>query len=48
MKNLETDGEKISHKNNCTVCYRCVNRCPKQAITVFLHSKPKWQYKFEK
>ena len=30
---------------DCTVCYRCVNKCPQKAITVFFHDKPKWQYK---
>ena len=44
MKNLEINDGAIRHKNNCTMCYRCVNLCPKQAITVFIHKKPKWQY----
>ena len=44
MKNLEHRDGKILHMNNCTLCYRCVNRCPRNAITVFIHSKPKWQY----
>jgi len=45
MKNLETTDNQITHKNNCTTCYRCVNRCPHKAITVWIHRKPKWQYK---
>jgi NAD-dependent dihydropyrimidine dehydrogenase PreA subunit len=35
----------MKNQNNCTVCYRCVNRCPQRAITVFIHKKPRWQYK---
>ena len=45
MKNLEMADGKILHNSNCTICYRCVNLCPHKAITVFFHSKPKWQYK---
>jgi len=44
VQNLENRGGKIVSNNTCIVCYRCVNRCPKQAITVFIHQKPKWQY----
>ncbi|MCL2703496.1 MAG: EFR1 family ferrodoxin [Defluviitaleaceae bacterium] len=44
MRNLENRQGAIVHNNNCTVCYRCVNLCPQKAITVFLKSKPKWQY----
>ena len=25
---------KAQGKDKCTVCYRCVNECPKQAITL--------------
>ena len=42
--NLRMRRGKIVHKNNCTVCYRCVNRCPSRAITVMFHWKPPWQY----
>jgi len=45
MKNLEAASDTIIHNSNCTICYRCVNLCPHQAITVFFHKKPKWQYK---
>jgi len=45
MKNLENTHGAIKQKNNCTVCYRCVNKCPHKAITVWIHRKPKWQYK---
>jgi len=45
MQNLEKLGGTMMHKNNCTLCYRCINLCPHKAITVFFHTKPKWQYK---
>ncbi|MCL2253179.1 MAG: EFR1 family ferrodoxin [Lachnospiraceae bacterium] len=45
MKNLKCENGVMSHMNNCTACYRCVNICPHRAITAFIKSKPKWQYK---
>ncbi len=36
---------KIQQRNNCMLCYRCVNLCPRQAATVLLHNKPKRQYR---
>lgn len=27
------DGKAIG-KDKCTMCYRCINQCPKQAITL--------------
>jgi len=45
MNNLEYQNEKIVHKFNCTICYRCINKCPQKAITVFFHEKIKEQYK---
>jgi len=44
MKNLASENGEIRQQNNCIACYRCVNRCPQKAVTVFIHSKPKWQY----
>ncbi|MCL2527031.1 MAG: EFR1 family ferrodoxin [Defluviitaleaceae bacterium] len=44
MKNLVSQDGRITHLNNCTLCYRCVNRCPQKAITVYIHIRPKWQY----
>ncbi|MCL1998024.1 MAG: EFR1 family ferrodoxin [Turicibacter sp.] len=44
MKNLERENGQIGHRGNCTMCYRCVNRCAKRAVTVFFHKKPEWQY----
>lgn len=49
MDNLEIVNGQVIQKGNCTICYRCVNACPKQAATVYLKGKPKRQYKgFEK
>jgi len=45
MHNFENVNGIITPKNNCTVCYRCINRCPKKAIRVWFRRKPKWQYK---
>ena len=43
--NLELIDGKVLQKGNCTLCYRCVNLCPKQSCTVYLHKKPEKQYK---
>lgn len=43
--NLEIVNGKVVQKSNCTLCYRCVNLCPKRSCTVYLHRKPKKQYK---
>jgi len=45
MKNFESINGKIVTKQNCTLCYRCINKCPQKAITVFLKTKVKKQYK---
>jgi NAD-dependent dihydropyrimidine dehydrogenase PreA subunit len=45
MKNLVNRSGSIEQVGNCTLCYRCINRCPKKAITVLFHRRPKWQYK---
>lgn len=47
MKNLVDSNKIITQKHQCTACYRCVNVCPKKAITVFIHKKPKWQYRLD-
>jgi len=44
-KNLSLGENGIVQHDNCYICYRCVNLCPKQAITVMLHAKPKAQYR---
>lgn len=45
VQNLELSETGVVQKNNCILCYRCVNLCPQQAATVMLHTKPKRQYK---
>ncbi len=34
MENLRMEEGKAEAGKNCTLCYRCVNRCPAQAITL--------------
>lgn len=34
LKNLEIIDNKAMAHNRCTMCYRCVSNCPKQAITL--------------
>lgn len=45
MNNLELVNKEVKQKDNCTLCYRCVNACPQKAITAFIHKKPVKQYK---
>jgi len=45
MNNLELSSNGVSEKNNCTLCYRCVNICPTKAVTVYVRKKVKRQYK---
>jgi len=45
MHNFENQNGKIIAKGNCTICYRCINKCPEKAIAVFLKKAPKVQYK---
>ena len=35
MKNIDIIGGKAVAKNKCTMCYRCISRCPQRAITLF-------------
>lgn len=44
VNNLEWNGRKMVQKNNCVICFRCVNKCPKRAITILSRSKVKEQY----
>lgn len=39
--NLEMQNGKVVQKGNCTLCYRCVNLCPKQSCAVYFHKKQK-------
>lgn len=34
MKNLMLKNSKATAGNRCTMCYRCISSCPKQAITL--------------
>ena len=43
--NLELTQAGVAQKDNCILCYRCVNLCPQKAATVLVHTKPKRQYK---
>lgn len=43
--NLQVSGGVARAKDNCVYCYRCVNICPRKAITLFGSSAPEVQYK---
>lgn len=45
MNNLELTAGGVAQRDNCILCYRCVNACPQKAAMVLLHTKPKRQYK---
>ena len=47
MNNLEIKDGKAVAGPNCTMCYRCIDNCPKQAITL-LGKKVHEQCKYEK
>jgi ferredoxin len=34
MNNIKVVDKKVVQKNQCTMCYRCINNCPMQAITL--------------
>ena len=34
MHNLEMKDNKADAKKKCTMCYRCISKCPKKAITL--------------
>ena len=42
--NFVSESGKIKTKNNCMICYRCINKCPQKAISVFMRRKVKRQY----
>jgi len=44
VRNFECENGLVTTKNNCMMCYRCINKCPKKAISVFLRGKVKTQY----
>lgn len=45
MNNLSLENNRIVQHDNCTLCYRCVNKCPQKAITILFDCKPINQYK---
>lgn len=34
MRNISLKNETAISYGQCTMCYRCINHCPKQAITL--------------
>lgn len=32
MNNIKIVDKKVVQNNQCTMCYRCINNCPKQAM----------------
>ena len=34
MGNITINDKVAVSSDRCTMCYRCINRCPKQAITL--------------
>lgn len=34
MNNIKINNQKAVAGNKCTMCYRCISRCPKKAITL--------------
>lgn len=47
MKNIKIDNKKAVPGNKCTMCYRCISRCPGQAITL-IGDKVREQCQFDK
>lgn len=47
MNNLEITPAGVVQKDNCILCYRCVNLCPQKAAMVLFSATPKKQYKLE-
>ena len=45
VQNLSLKEKKATPQGRCVLCYRCVNLCPKKAITLFGKAPPKTQYK---
>lgn len=45
VHNLALTEAGVTQKNNCILCYRCVNLCPQKAAAVMLRKRPKRQYK---
>lgn len=45
VKNLKIENGKAAASGNCALCYRCVNICPKRAVTLIGKNPPKKQYR---
>ena len=45
VKNIRVEQGKAVPQGNCALCYRCVNLCPKKAITLCGKQPPEIQYK---
>ncbi len=45
VQNLKKEGDEIVPAGKCALCYRCVNLCPKKAITIVGKAPPKDQYR---
>ncbi|MCL2664564.1 MAG: EFR1 family ferrodoxin [Defluviitaleaceae bacterium] len=45
MDNLLLTNGSVAQRGSCTVCYRCINLCPKKAVAIFFSGRPRWQYK---
>lgn len=45
VKNIRVENGKATPQGNCALCYRCVNLCPKKAITLCGKQPPDIQYK---
>jgi len=44
MKNFGLENGRVIMRNDCMICYRCVNKCPRRAIAVFVRAKVRKQY----
>lgn len=45
MKNLYIENGKVRTRNQCALCYRCVNLCPRGAITLIGKNAPAVRYR---
>ena len=45
MRNINISDGNIAASDNCTFCYRCINFCPRKAISLISRKKPTEQYK---
>ena len=45
ISNLQMENGKARTLGNCALCYRCINLCPRRAITLIGSAPPEKQYK---